>query len=74
MAQSMGANMRLYTLDVFEPPERLRHHRDFRAPDDEAAIKRAHEFFDALQTTVLLDRFVLYDGKRVIHEHTGLKR
>jgi hypothetical protein len=63
--------MRSYKLEVLEvPDERLRHRRDIRASDDAEAIRLADEFYDSLATDaeVRLDRYVLYDGERVVHE------
>jgi hypothetical protein len=70
--QQHGAGtVTLYKLEVLEPPdERLRHRREFQAEDDEAAIKWADDFCDgvAADPNVRLDRYVLYDGSRVVEE------
>lgn len=66
-----------YRLDVLEPPdERRRHRRDFVAPNDEEAIRFADDFYDnlAADKNVRLDRYVLYEGDRVVRERIGGKR
>lgn len=61
-----------YRLDVLEPPnERFRHRRKFQAPDDQEAIKRAHELYSQFRVGVTLDRYVLHDGDRVVDEYVG---
>lgn len=57
-----------------EPGERLRHRREVQKPDDEQAIAWATNFYNDIATDVRLERFVLYDGKRVVLEHVGPKR
>ncbi len=60
-----------YKLEVFEPPnEQLRHRREIQASDDKEAIRLAGEFYDSIAAdpNVRLDRYVLYDGDRVVHE------
>ena len=69
--------MPLYRLDVLQPPdERLRHRREIQATDDAEAISRANEFYDSLAAdpNIRLDRYVLYEGKRVVRERIGRKR
>lgn len=66
--------MPLYKLEVFEPPERLRHRREIQAPDDEEAIRHANEFYDNIANDVMLGRYVLYDGDRVVHERVEPRR
>jgi hypothetical protein len=66
--------MPLYKLEVFEPPERLRHRREIQASDEAEAIKRANEFYDSIANDVTLDRYVLYDGDRVVHERVEPRR
>jgi hypothetical protein len=66
--------MRKYKLEVFEPPdERLRHRRDIHAADDEEAKRKAMEKYEQLAKGLLLDRFVLYDAKRVVQEYLNPK-
>lgn len=63
-----------YRLDVLEPPnERLRHRREFVAPNDREAVEFADKFYDDLlsDTNVKLDRYVLYEGERVVRERVG---
>ncbi|RUV91409.1 MULTISPECIES: hypothetical protein [unclassified Mesorhizobium] len=67
--------MTQYRLEILEPPdERLRHRRKFEAPDDKEAIKRAHELYSRFRVGVTLDRYVLYDGDRVVDEYIESKR
>ncbi|TIO74440.1 MAG: hypothetical protein E5X74_18740 [Mesorhizobium sp.] len=67
--------MTQYQLDILEPPdERLRHRRKFEVRDDKEAIKRAHELYSRFRVGVTLDRFVLYDGDRVVDEYVEAKR
>lgn len=63
-----------YRLDILEPPnERLRLRRKFQASDDKEAIKRAHELYSRFRVGVTLDRYVLYDGDRVVDEYVESK-
>ena len=68
--------MAMYRLEVLEPPdERLRHRREFDAPDDAKAIKHANEFYGQVaEGGVTLDRYVLYEGDRVVHEYVEPRR
>jgi hypothetical protein len=62
--------MALYRMDVLErPDERLRRRREFHALDDQAAVKRADELYAEFAAGVSLDRYVLYESDRVVHEH-----
>lgn len=66
-----------YKLDVLEPPdEQLRHRRIIQAADDDEAIRRADEFYDGIAADphVALDRYVLYQGERIVRERIGTKR
>lgn len=66
--------MPTYKLEVFEPPhERLLHRRRVQASDDEEAVRLADEFYDGLAAdpNVRLDRYVLYEGDRVVCERVG---
>ena len=66
--------MTTYKLEVLEPPnETLRHRREFEAPSDEDAIKWADNFYDSIAGAVPLDRYVLYDGERVVRERVVAK-
>jgi hypothetical protein len=67
----------IYKLEVLLPPdERLGFRREIPASDDAEAIARADEFYDGLAAdpNVMLDRYVLYDGQRVVRERSGTKR
>lgn len=67
--------MAQYRLDVLLPPdELLGHRREFQAQDDEKAILRANEFYERFAANETLDRYVLYEGDRVVHERLGLNR
>jgi hypothetical protein len=53
----------------------FRHRCEFHAADDEAAIKHANDLYEGFGGPgVTLDRYVLYEGDRVVHEHVGSKR
>jgi hypothetical protein len=67
--------MPTYRLEVLEPPdERLRHRREFEAPDDAEAVEYANKRYRQFAKGVLLDRYVLYEGDRVVHEHVDKKK
>ena len=67
--------MATYRLEVLEPPyERLRHRREFQSPSDVEAIRRADELYRQFAEGVVLDRYVLYEGSRVVHEYVTPKR
>lgn len=61
--------MARYRLDVLEPNERLRHRREFEAPNDTEAIEHADELYRQFAEGESLDRYVLYESDRVVHEH-----
>jgi hypothetical protein len=64
--------MPIYRMEVFAAPDqRLRLRRNVQASDDAEAIQIANALYDALAADVALDRYVLYDGERVVHEHVG---
>ncbi len=66
--------MTLYRLYVFEPPdERVRHRREFEAVDDTEAVRCADELYDEFAVGATLDRYVLYEGDRVVHERVERK-
>lgn len=77
--------MRSYRLDVLVRPteglpddrlaeEQLGFRRVFGATGDKAAIAEAKKRFERLAAMTELDRFVLYEGERVVHEHVPRKR
>ena len=72
--------MPTYHLDVLERPkeglpvEHYQHGREFEAVDELAAITVARKRFRLLSTFAELDRFVLYEGERVVREFVGLAR
>ncbi len=68
--------MKQCRLDVFEPrvgqPEAvLKHRRDIFAPDEQTAIEQAKQMYRLFAAKAPLERFVLYEGKRVVYEHGG---
>ena len=66
--------MTRYRLDVLlSPDEHLGYRREIQASDDDEAIRRAREFYDELPAVVGLDRFVLYEGARVVYEYATEK-
>jgi len=68
-----------YRLEINEPREGQREpslretHPSPELADDQAAIKWAHGVYDDLAKDVPLAGFVLYDGKRVVHERSRFK-
>jgi hypothetical protein len=66
--------MARYRLEILEPDEQLRHRRKFPASDDAEAIKQADELWrQVAEGGGTLDRYVLYEGDRVVHEHVAPK-
>jgi hypothetical protein len=68
--------MKQYRLDVFEPrvgqPEAvLKHRRDIYAPDEQTAVEQAKQMYRKFAAGAQLERFVLFDGNRVVFEHQG---
>ena len=63
-----------YRLEVFKPQELHVHRRDILAPDDGEAIRRADALYDGFGVVVSPNRYVLYDGDRVVRERVGSKR
>ena len=68
--------MKQYRIDVFEPqigqPEAvLKHRRDIYAADEQTAIEQAKQMYRKFSVGAQLERFVLYDGDRVVYEHRG---
>jgi hypothetical protein len=58
-----------YRLDLFLAPSgRLGDRREIQASDDADAVGQADLIFEGLVAHVLLDRYVLYDHMRVVHE------
>ena len=66
--------MPTYRLDVLERPkeglpvEHYQQHHDLIAADDTAAIAAARKRYNRLTRFTPLDRFVLYEGERAVHE------
>jgi hypothetical protein len=61
-----------YRLDIcLAPSGRLGYRREIRADDDAEALRCADEIYNGLATHVLLDRYVLYESARVVHERKG---
>jgi hypothetical protein len=62
--------MATYAVEFLDPPDqRLRARRTFKAPNDDEAQQRAWRLYNTLFKGVTLDRYVLYEGKRAVHEH-----
>jgi hypothetical protein len=72
--------MPAYRLEIFDRPkeglpdgqlseEQLRKTYDIEAADDVKAIVEAARQYARLAYHTKLDRFVLYDGERVVHKH-----
>jgi hypothetical protein len=66
--------MTWYRLEVFKPQELHVHRRDILASDDGEAIRRADELYAGFGLGVPPDRYVLYDGDRVVRERVASKR
>lgn len=62
--------MHEYQLHILAPIERPLFRRTIVARDDEEAKRLAREKYESLRhPAVEFDRFVLYDGERVVEEH-----
>jgi hypothetical protein len=76
-----GLAMPVYRLEIFDrpreglpegqlPEEQRRKTYAIDAADDVKAIVEAARHYARLAYHATLDRFVLYEGERVVHEHT----
>lgn len=61
----------LYRLEVFEGHDLLLYRRHIRAIGDSDAIGQADAFYEVAAASVQLDRFVLSEGRRLVHERAG---
>ena len=69
--------MPAYRMDIMEHPEKglpeehYRQQHEFIAADDTAAIAVAGKRYNRIVHFVKVDSFVLYQGRRVVHEFVG---
>ena len=65
--------MAWYRLEVFKPQELHVHRSDILAPDDDEAIARADALYDGFGVGAARNRYLLYDGDRVVRERLASK-
>ena len=69
--------MLTYRLEIMEqlndglPEEHFRQQHEFIAANDEDAIALAYKRYNRLAGLTVLDRFMLYEGERLVHDLIG---